>query len=187
MKWAVEFDIEGLFDNINHEYLMQFVKYHSKEKWVNLYIERCLKAPIIMPDGTVRGRTKGTPQRGIISPLLSGLYMHYAFDRWIAREFSMCWRERYAGDGLIHCVSRKQAQYVLDILKKRMQLCGLEIHPEKSRIVFCQSNNERQDNVQTSFSFLGYHFRPRLVKSRTGCYFMGFTPAVSVEAAIVFR
>ena len=81
MKWIIEFDIVGLFDNINHEYLMKFVKHHSKEKWVNLYIERCLKAPIVMPDGTIEKREKGTLQGGVISPLLSGLYMHYAFDR----------------------------------------------------------------------------------------------------------
>lgn len=187
MKWVVEFDIVGLFDNINHEYLMRFVKYHTKEKWVNLYIERCLKAPIIMPDGTVCERTKGTPQGGVISPLLSGIYMHYAFDRWITREFPMCKWERYADDGLIHCVSKRQAEYVLEMLKQRMGMCGLEIHPEKSKIIFCQRNNERQDNVETSFTFLGYHFQPRLVKSKTECYFMGFTPAVSKEAAATFR
>jgi group II intron reverse transcriptase/maturase len=187
MKWVVEFDIVGLFDNIDHNCLMQFVKYHSKEKWVNLYIERCLKAPVEMPNGTVRERTKGTPQGGVISPLLSGLYMHYAFDRWITREFPMCRWERYADDGLIHCVSRKQAEYVLDMLKKRMQHCGLEIHPDKSKIVYCQKNNEKLSGERTSFIFLGYCFQPRLVKSKTGCYFMGFTPAVSAEAASAFR
>lgn len=187
MKWVIEFDIVGLFDNINHEYLMKFVKHHSKEKWVNLYIERCLKAPIVMPDGTIEKREKGTPQGGVISPLLSGLYMHYAFDRWITREFPMCKWERYADDGIIHCVSRKQAEYVLDRLKERMRMCGLEIHPEKSKIVYCQRNNEKIDGEITSFTFLGYCFRPRLTKSRSGQYFMGFTPAVSAESATVFR
>ena len=187
MKWVIEFDIVGLFDNINHEYLMKFVKHHLKEKWVSLYIERCLKAPIVMPDGTVEERGKGTPQGGVISPLLSGLYMHYAFDRWITREFPMCKWERYADDGIIHCVSKKQAEYVLDMLKKRMQMCGLEIHPEKSKIVYCQRNNEKIDGEDTSFTFLGYCFRPRLTKSRNGQYFMGFTPAVSAESAAAFR
>lgn len=107
MKWVIEFDIVGLFDNINHEYLMQFVKHHCKEKWVNLYIERCLKTPIKMPDGTVCERTQGTPQGGVISPVLSGLYMHYAFDRWITREFPMCKWERYADDGIIHCATKR--------------------------------------------------------------------------------
>ena len=187
MKWVVEFDIVGLFDNIDHTCLMQFVKYHSKEKWVNLYIERCLKAPVQMPDGTVRERTKGTPQGGVISPLLSGLYMHYAFDRWITREFPMCKWERYADDGIIHCVSKKQAEYVLDMLKKRMRDCGLEIHPDKSKIVYCQKSNEKHNGEQTSFTFLGYCFRPRLVKNKTGCCFTGFTPAVSADAASAFR
>lgn len=187
MKWVVEFDIVGLFDNIDHGNLMKFVKHHSKERWVNLYIERCLKAPIIMPDGTVKERNKGTPQGGVISPLLSGLYMHYAFDRWISREFSMCKWERYADDGVIHCVSKKQAEYVMDKLRERMRICGLEIHPDKSRIVYCQRNNEKIDGEVNSFTFLGYEFRPRLVKSKSGIYFMGFTPAVSEEAALSFR
>lgn len=187
MKWVIEFDIVGLFDNIAHDCLMQFVKYHSKEKWVSLYIERCLKAPIEMPDGKICERTKGTPQGGVISPLLSGLYMHYAFDQWITREFPMCKWERYADDGIIHCVSKRQAEYVLDMLKKRMQICGLEIHPDKSKIVYCQRNNEKLSNERTSFIFLGYCFQPRLVKSKNGCYFMGFTPAVSTDASSAFR
>lgn len=187
MKWVIEFDIVGLFDNINHEYLMKFVRHHCKEKWVNLYIERCLKAHIKMPDGTVCERTQGTPQGGVISPVLSGLYMHYAFDRWITREFPVCKWERYADDGIIHCATKRQAEYVLDILKKRMQTCGLEIHPEKSKIVYCQKNNVKIKDEITSFTFLGYCFQPRLVKSRTGIYFMGYTPAVSAEAATTFR
>ena len=187
MKWVVEFDIVGLFDNINHEYLMKFVRHHSKETWVNLYIERCLRTPIVMPNGEVRERTKGTPQGGVISPLLSGLYMHYAFDRWITREFPMCKWERYADDGIIHCVSKEQAQYVLDMLKKRMNLCRLDIHPEKSKIVYCQRNNEVIEGELTQFTFLGYCFRPRLIKSKAGVYFMGFTPAVSRDSGLAFR
>lgn len=140
-----------------------------------------------MLDGAVEEREKGTPQGGVISPLLSGLYMHYAFDRWITREFPMCKWERYADHGIIHCVSRKQAEYVLDMLKKRMQMCGLEIHPEKSKIVYCQRNNEKIDGEITSFTFLGYSFCPRLTKNRNGQYFMGFTPAVSAESATAFR
>lgn len=187
MKWVIEFDIVGLFDNINYEYLMQFVKHHSNEKCVNLYIERCLKAPIVMLDGTVCERTKGTPQGGVISPLLSGLYIHYAFDRWITREFPMCKWERYADDGIIHYVIKKQAEYVMDMLKKRMQICDLEIHEDKSKIVYCQENNEKLENEVTTFTFLGYCFRPKLVKNKSGDYFMGFTLAMSTEAAVSFR
>lgn len=187
MKWVVEFDIVGLFDNINHDYLMKFVKYHVEEKWICLYIERCLKAAMIMPDGSIKERTKGTPQGGVISPILSGLFLHYAFDRWISREFPTCKWERYADDGVIHCVTKNQAEYVLDLLKKRMLRCGLEIHPEKSKIVHCMRNNEVMEGERTSFVFLGYCFRPRLVKAKSGMYFMGFTPAVSVDSAKVFR
>lgn len=187
MKWTVEFDIVGLFDNIRHDYLMSFVKHHLKERWVILYIERCLKAPIVMPDGTVVERTKGTPQGGVISPLLSGLFMHYAFDRWITREYPMCKWERYADDGIIHCVSKKQAMFILDKLKERMIGCGLEIHPEKSKIVYNQKDNEIIEGENTEFTFLGYTFRPRLTKNKTGLYFMGFSPAVSNDAAKSFR
>lgn len=187
MKWTVEFDIVGLFDNIRHDYLMSFVKLHSKEKWVNLYIERCLKAPILMPDGTMIERHKGTPQGGVVSPLLANLFMHYAFDRWITREFPMCKWERYADDGLIHCVTKKQAEYILDCLKARMTMCGLEVHPEKSKIVYNQSCNEVIQGENTEFTFLGYSFRPRLCKNKAGVYFMGFVPAVSKEAAKEFR
>ncbi len=186
MKWVVEFDIVGLFDNINHEYLMKLVRHHSKEKWVNLYIERCLKAPMVLPNGTLQERTKGTPQGGVISPVLSGLFMHYAFDRWITQELPMCKWERYADDGIIHCVSKKQAVYVLDRLKERMKLCDLEIHPEKSKIIYCQRNNEKLEGENTQFIFLGYCFRPRMTKSKSGAFFMGFTPAVSKEAGKTF-
>lgn len=188
MKWVIEFDIVGLFDNINHESLMKLVQHHVKEKWVCLYIERCLKASVVMPNRDVVERTiKGTPQGGVISPILSGLFMHYAFDKWITNEFPMCKWERYADDGIIHCVSKKQAEYILDMLQKRMRRCGLEIHPDKSKIVYCMSNNKKIPGENTSFVFLGYCFRPRLVKSKQGIYFMGFTPAVSKEATKKFR
>ena len=187
MKWTIEFDIVGLFDNIRHDYLMSFARLHSKERWVNLYIERCLKTAMLMPNGTVAERTKGTPQGGVISPLLANLFMHYAFDRWITREFLMCKWERYADDGLIHCVSKKQAAYVLDCLKERMKKCGLEVHPGKSKIVYNQSCNEIKQGENTAFTFLGYTFRPRLCRSKAGIYFMGFVPAVSKEATKAFR
>lgn len=188
MKWVVEFDIVGLFDNINHEKLMELVGRHCQEKWILMYVERCLKAPIVMPDKSQKERKAGTPQGGVISPVMANLFMHYAFDSWMARKFPNCPWERYADDGIIHCVSRKQAEFVLDMLKEQMLRTGLEIHPEKSKIVFCRRDNEPvPDGVETSFVFLGYCFRPRLVKSGGGKYFMGYTPAVSIEAARSFR
>lgn len=188
MKWVIEFDIVGLFDNINHEILMEMVKIHCCEKWVVMYIERCLKAPIYMPDKTIQERNAGTPQGGVISPVLANLFMHYVFDKWMENRFPNCPWERYADDGLIHCTTRKQAEFILDMLKERMRCFGVEIHPEKSKIVFCRKTNENvPENIETSFVFLGYCFRPRLVKSKQGIYFMGFTPAVSKEAASNFR
>ncbi len=188
MKWVIEFDIVGLFDNISHEKLLGLAGKHCQKKWILLYVARCLEAPVLMPDKTMKERKAGTPQGGVISPVLSNLFMHYAFDMWMAGKFPNCPWERYADDGIIHCVTRKQAEFVLDMLKERMAWFGLTIHPEKSRIVYCRRNNEPiPEGVETSFVFLGYCFRPRLVKSADGVYFMGFPPAVSTDAARAFR
>lgn len=188
MKWVIEFDIVGLFDNINHGKLLELIRKHCQEKWILLYIERCLKAPVLMPDKRLKERNAGTPQGGVISPVLANLFMHYAFDEWMAGRFPKCPWERYADDGIIHCVTRKQAEFVLDMLEEQMKRYGLTIHPDKSKIVFCRRNNEPvPEGVEISFVFLGYCFRPRLVKSKQVIYFMGFTPAVSVEAARSFR
>lgn len=188
MKWVIEFDIVGLFDNINHEILMELVEKHCQEKWILMYIDRCLKAPVLMPDKILKERKAGTPQGGVISPVLANLFMHYAFDSWMAKKFPKCPWERYADDGIIHCVTRKQAEFVMDMLKEQMLRFGLDIHPEKSKIVFCRRNNETVPHgVETSFVFLGYCFRPRLLKSKNGIYFMGFTPAVSTDAGRLFR
>ena len=188
MKWVIEFDIVGLFDNIEHDRLMKMVKMHCQDKWMHLYIERCLKTPILMPDKILKERNAGTPQGGVISPVLANLFMHYVFDMWMTKKFPNCPWERYADDGIIHCTTRKQAEFVLDMLKEQMLRNGLLIHPDKSKIVFCRRNNESvPEDVDTSFIFLGYCFRPRLVKSEQGIYFMGFTPAVSIDATRVFR
>lgn len=188
MKWDIEFDIVGLFDNIKHNNLMKMVERHCNDKWILLYIKRCLKAPILMPNKTLKKRVAGTPQGGVISPILANLFMHYVFDIWMGKKFPNCPWERYADDGIIHCITRKQAEFVLDMLKEQMIKNGLLINLDKSKIVFCRRNNEPiPNNAETSFVFLGYCFRPRLVKSRQGIYFMGFTPAVSVEAARAFR
>ncbi|MDD2981180.1 MAG: reverse transcriptase domain-containing protein [Hespellia sp.] len=188
MKWVIEFDIVGLFDNINHKKLMEMLELHCKDKWILLYIERCLKAPILMPNNILKEQNAGTPQGGVISPVLANLFMHYVFDKWMVEKFSNCPWERYADDGIIHCTTRKQAEFVLDMLKGQMKRNGLLIHPDKSKIVFCRRNSEPvPKDVETSFVFLGYCFRPRLVKSKQGIYVMGFTPAVSIDSACTFR
>lgn len=187
MKWVIVFDVVGLFDNISHDRLMELVKRYTNEPWVRLYIERCLKAPVQMPDGKIVERRAGTPQGGVISPVLANLFMHYVFDTWMVRKFPSCPWERYADDGVIHCVTRKQAEFVLDLLKERAQSWGLEIHPQKSKIIYCMRNNEHIEGEETIFEFLGYEFRPRLLKSKTGGFFMGFSPAVSPDAGKRFR
>ena len=185
--WVLEFDIVGLFDNINHDLLMKAVKAHTNEKWVILYIERFLKAPMVMPDGSSQERTSGTPQGGVISPVLANLFMHYAFDVWVKYNFPNNPWVRYADDGIIHCVSEKQAKYFLNRLNGQMGLCGLEIHPDKTRIVYCKSDRFQGNYENTSFDFLGYTFRTRYVKNKYGKFFNAFTPAVSNESSKRFR
>ena len=187
MNWVLEFDIVGLFDNIDHDLMMQVVRKHTDSKWMILYIERFLKADMIMPDGTVRKRTSGTPQGGVISPVLANLFMHYAFDRWMVTQNPGNPWARYADDAVIHCRSKEEAEQLLGRLKKRMTACKLELHPEKTRIIYCrkETNSPRQEHE--SFDFLGYTFRMRWVKSRQGNWFHAFTPAVSNASARQFR
>lgn len=181
--WVLEFDIKGLFDNIDHELLMKAVRKHTKEKWVILYIERWLKAPMQLPDGTVIERTKGTPQGGVISPVLSNLFLHYVFDAWMSRnhiEVPWC---RYADDGLVHCRTEAEAQQLLAVLKQRFEECQLELHPTKTKIVYCKDGSRKGKYPQIEFDFLGYTFRRRLVKnSKRNTFFVSFTPAVSKSA-----
>ena len=182
MAWLIEYDIVGMFDNIDHELLMKAVRKHTNNKWVILYIERALVAPIKMPDGTVKERTSGVPQGGVLSPVLANLFMHYAFDLWIGRENPQNLWARYADDGVIHCQSKVDAEIVLEKLRLRLQECKLEIHPEKTRIVYCRSDKYPGRHEHESFDFLGYTFRRRRVKSKQGIFFNAFTPAVSNSA-----
>ncbi|MDO9490686.1 group II intron reverse transcriptase/maturase [Acetobacterium sp.] len=187
MPWLIEFDIVGLFDNIDHTKMMKAVKWHTDEKWVILYIERFLKAPIVMNDGELKERSSGTPQGGVISPVLANLFMHYAFDTWISRKYPQNPWVRYADDGIIHCQSEQEAFNLLEFLKKRMLECGLEIHLDKTKIVYCRSDRYNKRYENESFDFLGYTFRRRSVKSKNGNFFNTFSPAVSKSSAQSFR
>ena len=178
--WTLEYDIRGLFDNISHELLMKAVKKHTDNKWVILYIERWLKAPMQLSDGHVIERDKGTPQGGVISPVLSNLFLHYVFDVWMKKHYPMLPWCRYADDGLVHCQTENEAQQILEALKKRFEECGLELHPTKTKIVYCKDENRKGDYPETSFEFLGYEFRGRRAKSnKLNKLFVSFTPAVS--------
>ena len=178
-KWVVEFDIKGLFDNIDHELLLKALRHHCKTKWVLLYAERWLKAPMQMEDGSIVTRDKGTPQGGVVSPILANLFLHYAFDAWVRREMPDIPFCRYADDGLLHCKTQQQAEYVLKRIAERFQECGLEIHPGKSRIVYCLNGNSKEKHDNIKFDFLGYTFRPRRCVNKQGQAYTGFVPAIS--------
>lgn len=185
--WVIEFDIRKLFDNIDYELLMKAVRKHTDCKWLLLYVERWLKAPFQMPYGTIVERTAGTPQGGVISPVLANLFLHYVFDRWIVDASPQNPWARYADDGLVHCRTKEEAEALLGKLKERMLKCKLEIHPDKTRIVYCKDGNRKKDHEHISFVFLGYEFRPRVARARYGRYFISFTPAVSPQARQSFR
>lgn len=185
--WVVDLDVRGYFDSIDHDLLMKAVRHHTQESWVLLYIERWLKAPVQLADGTENQRTKGTPQGGVISPLLANLFLHYAFDMWMQREYPHIPFERYADDGICHCRTRRQAEHLLAALTERFAECGLELHPEKTRIVYCKDDDRKESYPGTSFDFLGYTFRPRRSKNRWGKYFINFSPAMSNKAGKAIR
>jgi group II intron reverse transcriptase/maturase len=152
-----------------------------------MYIERWLKAPVQMPDGEVQVRTRGTPQGGVVSPILANLFLHYAFDKWMQRHHADIPFERYADDAVCHCHSLARAQMLVDQLRDRFAQCGLELHPQKTRVVYCKDADRRGDYPDTSFDFLGFTFRPRLSKNRHGKTFVNFSPAVSAKAAKSIR
>jgi len=185
--WALDMDIKGFFDEIDHELLMRAVRKHTDCKWVLLYIERWLKAPAQLPNGTLLDRGKGTPQGGVVSPLLANLFLHYALDKWMERQFPDLPFERYAEDVICHCVSEKQAKYLLVSIKRRLAECRLELNLQKTKIVYFKDGYRKGHYANESFDFLGFTFRPRLSKSHKGQYFVGFSPAVSNRATKAIR
>ena len=178
--WAVEIDIRGFSENIGHALLLKAVRYHTCE---------CrLRTPVKMPDGTtIQQREKGTPQGGAISPLLASLFLLYAFDMWMQHHHGDVPFERYADDAVSHCHSQVCAQSLIDQLRERFAQCGLELHPQKTQVVFCKDSNRRGDYPDTSFDFFGFTFRPWLSRGRDGRLFVGFNPAVSAKAARSIR
>jgi len=186
--WVIEFDIKGLFDNIPHDLLMKAVRLHTQCKWTLLYIERWLKAPMVMPDGTIKPRDKGTPQGGVVSPVLSNLFLHYVFDKWMATNRKRNPWCRYADDGLVHCKSYTDAKAILVLLEQRFKECGLEQHPEKTKIVYCKDSKRKEDYPIKEFTFLGFTFCGRTAMSyQTKSIFTSFLPAVSKEALRAMR
>ena len=186
--WVLEFDVKALFDNIEHGLLLKALDKHTDCKWVRLYIERWLTAPLQLADGTLVQRTRGTPQGGVISPLLANLFLHYTFDVWMTKNYPQAPWCRYADDGLVHCRSVKEAQEIKLALEARFAECGLQMHPAKTKIVYCKDERRTGTHEHTKFTFLGYEFRGRGVKaSKTGNLFTGFTAAVSPAALTAMR
>jgi RNA-directed DNA polymerase len=178
--WVVDLDIRAFFDSVSWDLMLRAVARHSDQKWVVMYVERWLKAPMLMSDGTLVPRVKGTPQGSPISPVLANLFLHYALDAWMVREFPAVPFERFADDAVIHCVSERQARVVREAVARRLVEVGLELHPEKTRIVYCKDSNRRGTYEQVSFTFCGYTFRPReAYNKRQGVGFTAFLPAVS--------
>lgn len=179
--WVIDLDIQGFFDNVPHAPIVAAVERHTSVPWVRLYVGRWLTAPVQQPDGTLLKREKGTPQGSAISPLLSNLFMHYAFDSWLEREFSAIRFERYCDDAIVHCASRRQAEFVRDAIGRRLGQFGLNLHPDKTRIVFCKQEGRDQEYPVTEFTFLGFTFRRRAARLRDGRLKTGFLPAVSKQ------
>lgn len=175
--WVLDLDIEGFFDNLDHDLMMQALKKHTTERWVLLYTERWLKAPIEHADGRLENPTKGSPQGGVISPLLSNLYLHYAFDKWMSIHYGATVFERYADDIIVHCTTKTEAERLLEAIRERLGHCGLRLHPVKTKIVYCKNSNRRDKHEEVSYDFLGFRFKPRKAKNRsTGEIFTDFGP-----------
>ena len=180
--WVIDLDIKGFFDAIPHDLMMRALKRHSQDRWVALYVQRWLEAPMQSTDGEQTERTRGTPQGGVISPLLANLFLHYASDMWMQRNHPSTPFERYADDGVVHCKTYNEARQLMEAIGERFKVCGLELHPEKTKVVYCQDANRLGNGHRNNFDFLGYCFRPRLSRTRQGKYFVNFSPAISLKA-----
>jgi RNA-directed DNA polymerase len=180
--WVIDLDVKAFFDSVPWDLVVRAVARHTDQRWILLYVTRWLKAPLQQQDGTLVTRDRGTPQGSAISPLLANLFLHYAFDAWMARELPAISFERYCDDAVVHCTSEQQARQVRDAIADRLAQLGLEVHPDKTRIVYCKDADRRGEHANTSFTFLGYTFRPRLAKNRWGKHFVSFLPAVSIDA-----
>jgi RNA-directed DNA polymerase len=185
--WVLDMDIQAFFDSVPWELVLKAVAHHTDLRWVLLYVERWLKAPLLREDGSLVWRDRGTPQGSAISPLLVNMFMHYAFDAWMAREYPAVQFERYSDDVIVHARSERQALQLRAAIAERLAECGLQLNERKTRVVYCRDDDRRGSYEHTSFDFLSYTFRPRLSKSRFGKYFVNFSPAVSGAAKTRLR
>lgn len=182
-SWAIDLDIKGFFDNLDHELLLRAVRHHFKEKWILLYVERWLKAPIIQADGQRQTREGGTPQGGVISPLLANLFLHYAIDQWLKLRHPTLKFERYADDCVLHCRSKSEAERVLSDLKIRLERLKLRLHESKTKIVYCKQSRREVMYPEVTFTFLGHYFRPYRARNKEGKSFLSFGPEIGKSAS----
>jgi RNA-directed DNA polymerase len=180
--WVIDLDIQKFFDSVPWHLIVRAVEAHTDVPWMVLYVKRWLAAPVRLPDGTLAERGRGTPQGSAISPVLANLFMHYAFDAWMAREFPTVPFERYADDAVVHCKSERQARHVRQAIADRMAEVGLRLHPDKTKIVYCKDGNRPGWYEHTAFTFLGFTFRQRRARNRQGKSFSNFLPAISKDA-----
>lgn len=185
--WVLDMDIKGFFDTIDHELLLRAVRHHTDCPWVLLYIERWLKAPVMLEQGTLVVPDRGTPQGGVISPLLANLFLHYAFDMWMDRENREVPFERYADDIICHCRTEEDARALWRRVQARLSHCGLALNQQKTKIVYCKDTNRKGDYPAVAFDFLGYRFQPRLAAWRGGLFGVSYLPAASPQALKAFR
>lgn len=181
--YVIDLDIKGFFDNIDHSKMLEIVRYYVPENWILLYIERWLKAPVQTVKGEIEGRIKGTPQGGVISPLLANMFLHVVFDAWISHHIPEVEWERYADDIIIHCTTAIQAEVVLEAVKQRLAENGLTAHEGKTKIVYCKNGRRQENYPNISFDFLGYCFKPRNCEDKNGHLFLGFTPSISAKSS----
>ena len=185
--WVLDMDIQGFFDALDHDLVMKAVSHYTPCKWTLLYIGRWLKADVLLPNGDILRRTQGTPQGGVISPLLANIYLHVVFYKWMEREYPHIHFERYADDIVVHCRSQKQLEFIERNIRTRLVQCKLRLCPEKTKIVYCKDSNRDGEYPMQSFDFLGYTFRPRSTRDKEGRFFVSFSPAVSRKALKAMR
>jgi RNA-directed DNA polymerase len=185
--WVLDLDIKGFFDTLDHDLVLRAVRRFTDCRWILLYVERWLKADVQLIDGRKHKRTIGTPQGGVISPLLSNMFLYLAFDKWMLEKYPCIHFERYADDIVVHCRSEKQAEFIKKMIEHRLGLCKLQLNNEKTHIIYCKDSSRGENHKKICFDFLGYTFRPRSVRDKNGRFFVSFSPAISNKSAKAIR
>jgi group II intron reverse transcriptase/maturase len=183
--WVIDMDISSFFDNMSHEKVMLALERHVDEKWVLMYAKRWLTAPMMDKNGNVTNREKGTPQGGVISPLLANLFLHYTFDKWFGQHYADLSFVRYADDIIVHCNSEEESREVLSAIKERMSACELNLNEEKTQIVYCKTANRKLKFKTVKFDFLGFSFQPQSTKNRKlNKVFLGYNCSISRKSEL---